>query len=274
MIQFCKYVFDWTLEAKTIKWFKNDNNDEQKRELILCLQGIMLMCNMASAAEEFNTASLLPMNTTVNMLKEEYETALAAAAAEFYDLRKLRVRSKPIDSKSRYFSGKAAAAQKKQRSAGLDRPKNGGGTQPTNGGQNHQKRDGTADAQADSWSTWTEESAIFNANRRNARAFNVEESKKKGAFICKPPFDQPLTPELSKKCCGKVLVYGKFCDPTKRNCTKTHVPFYRFQQAEKTDQYEYVLGNMENVRINKLDAPNNLPEKYAHLLKVPNTGAN
>ena len=66
-----------------------------------------------SVVEEFNTASLLRKNTMVNMSKEEYETALAAAAAEFDDLRKLRVRSKPIDSKSRYFSGKAAAAQKK-----------------------------------------------------------------------------------------------------------------------------------------------------------------
>ena len=89
LVQFGKYVFDWTLEAKTIKWFKNENDDEEKMQIILCLHGICdsLMCGFASSAEEFTTASLLRKNTTDNMSKEDFETDLMAAAAEFDDLK-------------------------------------------------------------------------------------------------------------------------------------------------------------------------------------------
>ena len=60
---------------------------------------------MASAVGEYMTASLLHKNTTVNMSHKDYKTALIAAAAEFEDLKKLRIRGKPVDYKSRYLSG-------------------------------------------------------------------------------------------------------------------------------------------------------------------------
>ena len=284
MVQFGKYMIDWTLEAPTIKWFKNKNDDIQKREMILCLHGIAegLMCGMASAAEEFTTASLLRKNTTVNMSKEDYETAFIAAAAEFDDLKKLRIRGKPVDYKSNYFSGRAVAAQKKQRAAGpATTTKNGAGGRaqqvPGRAQQAPAQRPapGAAKAQGETWfgSGWSEEAAGYAATKRSAPKFDAAVSKTKGSFLCKPTFDCALTPELSKKYCEKFLVYGKCCSPALGRCMKKHLPFYRFQAAEKVEQYEYILENKENVCINGNDTPRDLPAKYAHLVRVPGQGA-
>ena len=69
LVQFGKYMIDWTLESNTTKWFKTKNDEVQKREAVLCPHGIGegLMCGMASAAEEFKMASLLRKNMTINM---------------------------------------------------------------------------------------------------------------------------------------------------------------------------------------------------------------
>jgi len=275
LIQFGKFVMDWTLELATIKWFQNENNDVQKRECILCLHGIKetLMCGMASAAEEFETASLLRKNTTENMSKKDYESALVGAAAEFDDLKKLQIRRKPVDYTSRYFSSKAVAAQKKQRTAGPAPAPRGGPGGRANHVPTPKPVTGAAAAQAATWSGWSEEAATYTALRRSEPTFSAAASKKKGSFLCKPAFESALTPELSKKYCNKFVCFGKFCDPAK-GCTKKHVAFYRFQADEKTEQYEFVLANKENVAINKNDAPRNLPEKYAHLVKAPSQGAN
>ena len=284
MVQFMKYMMDWTLEAPTVKWFKNKNNDIQKREMILCLHGIAesLMCGMASAAEEFTTASLLRKNTTVNMSKEDYETAFIAAAAEFDDLKKLRIRGKPVDYKSNYFSGRAVAAQKKQRAAGpAPTTKNvaGGRAQQVPGRAQQvpaqRPAPGAAKAQGETWigSGWSEEAAGYAATKRSAPKFDAAVSKTKGSFLCKPTFDCALTPELSKKYCDKFLVFGKCCSPALGRCMKKHIPFYRFQAAEKVEQYEYILANKENVCINENDAPRDLPAKYAHLVRAPGQGA-
>ena len=276
LVQFGKYVFDWTLEAKTIKWFKNENDDEEKRQIILCLHGICdsLMCGFASSAEEFTTASLLRKNTTDNMSKEDFETALMAAAAEFDDLKKLRIRNKPLDFKSRYFSSKAAAAQKKLRAAGqapAARVANGDRVQPTPAKKQYT---GAVAAPANAWvnSGWSEEAASFADARRSAPKFDPEVGKKKGSLICKPTFACALAPDLAKKYCANLLVLGRFCDA--KGCKKRHAPLYRFQADEKIEQYEYVLANKENVCFNKNDVPKNLPDKFAHLIRAPGQGAN
>ena len=269
-------MMDWLLESTTIKWFKNKNNELQKREAILCLHGIMdgLMCGFASAAEEFKTASLRRKNTIVNMSSKEYETALVAAAAEFDDLMKLRIRGKPVTYESSYFSSKAVAAQKKQRAAGsatIAKKAMSGRTQQAPIGKKPVAT--TAGVQSQAWTSWSEEAASFTAAKRTVPKFDAEASRNKGAFLCKPAFDFVLSPELAKKYCGKFLVWGRCCDPAKGTCKKKHVPFYRFQAAEKAEQYHYTLANKENICINANDVPRDMPEKCSHLVRIPGQGA-
>ena len=211
---------------------------------------------------------MLRKNTTVNMSKIEYEEALVSACAQLDDLMMLRIRGKPVETKSRYFSSKLVAPQKKQRAAGPGN-KTSARTQPA------PSLSGAAAIQSDSWSGsgWCEEAASYTAAKKATPKLDVEAYKKKGSFLCKPTFSNVLAPDLARKYCGKFLCFGKYCDP-KHNCTKVHIPFFKFGREEKETQYEHVLENLDNLAINKNDAPRNIPEKYAHLVKAPGQGAN
>ena len=60
-IMFAKSLFDILIEEGTTTWFDDHNNDQERREFVFYLHEMneLLLCGLARAAEDFNTASCL-----------------------------------------------------------------------------------------------------------------------------------------------------------------------------------------------------------------------
>jgi hypothetical protein len=94
-----------------------------------------------------------------------------------------------------------------------------------------------------------------------------EEQKTKGDFVACPGagFEgRCVDLNLSKKYCADFASFGRFCDPAK--CSgKLHLPFYKWNDADKQTQIAYVEANKANVLIHKKNG-RSLPESKKHLL--------
>jgi len=94
-----------------------------------------------------------------------------------------------------------------------------------------------------------------------------DEQKKKGDFVPCPNsgFEGKCVEyELSKKYCSDFASFGRFCDPTKCS-NKLHLPFYKWNDADKKTQIDYVETNKTKVLIHKKNG-RNIPDDKKHLL--------
>ena len=76
-ILFAKELFNIIIDEATTTWFDDHNNDQEKREFVFYLHDMfmLLLCGLARAAEDFNTATCLQLDTVQHAPKEDYEKA-------------------------------------------------------------------------------------------------------------------------------------------------------------------------------------------------------
>ena len=89
-ILFAKDLFDILINEATTTWFDKHNNDHEKREFLFFLHEMfmLLLCGLAWAAEDFNTALCLQLNTVEHAAKEEYEKATMNMADDIREVKK------------------------------------------------------------------------------------------------------------------------------------------------------------------------------------------
>ena len=76
-IIYSKVVFDITIEEETTDWYTENNDTSEKQEFVFFLHEMteLLCCGMARAAEDFNTASYLQLDSVENIALEDSENA-------------------------------------------------------------------------------------------------------------------------------------------------------------------------------------------------------
>ena len=89
-ILFAKELFDIFINEAMTTWFDEHNNDHEKREFVFFLHKIFMLFlrGLALAAEDFNTASCLQLNTVDHAEKEEYEKATMNMADDIREVKK------------------------------------------------------------------------------------------------------------------------------------------------------------------------------------------
>ena len=91
VIILAKSLFDILMEKSTSTWFDEYNDDQQKRAFVFYAHEITecFLCNMAAAAEGFNTVSCLLLGSADNLEEKDYEKATMNIAEDILEIKKM-----------------------------------------------------------------------------------------------------------------------------------------------------------------------------------------
>ena len=88
---FAKSLLDILIEEATTTWFDDHNNNQERREFVFYVHEMneLLLCGLARAAEDFNTASCRQLASVDYVNKNNYEKSTMNMADDIKEVKKM-----------------------------------------------------------------------------------------------------------------------------------------------------------------------------------------